>query len=306
VWFIDTALIEDAGLGGNVTFRDMVMQTTQAENRVSNAGLKIRRSQFLDLDGNGVQMAAHWASEIGAESQYWPQASITSLLLAGGATTAYDGSYYFARGHKVNPGNAAYGTYSNDLTGSAATENGVALAYPGACPIDESVSPEVALQNLTKVYKYMASIKSSNGKRPRNLRPGRLMVPPALMPRATQLCNAKFIAQTAGSGAGSGDVEAVVQMLGMGQPVSCPELGLALGGSDTTYYVAAKQAETSMLGALTYVEREPFAVRYYTGDGGGNGVDADLDRRDEYEWHVQGRNVATPGHPYLLFRCQKI
>jgi hypothetical protein len=94
----------------------------------------------------------------------------------------------------------------------------------------------------------------------------------------------------------------MIQMLGMGQPVMCPELGLAMGGSDTTYYVAAKQAETSLLGALTYIEREPFAVRYYTGDGGGTGVDADLDRRQEYEWHCQGRNVSGVGHPYLLFR----
>lgn len=308
-WFIDTAVIEDEGLGGNVTFRDMVMQTQQYENLYAGTGLKVRRSQFLDLDGNGVQMAAHWATEVGGESQYWPQASIAKIILAGSASTygtAYDGVAYFARSHYLNPANTGMGTYSTDLTGSAASENGIALAYPGACPIDESVSVEVALTNLTKVYKYMAGIKSSNGVRPRNLRPGKLLVPPALMPRATQLTNAKFIAQIAESAtsAGSGDVEALIASLGMGQPIMVPEIGLAMGGSDTTYYVAAKQAETSLLGALTYIEREPFTVRYYTGDGGGTGVDADLDRRQEYEWHCQGRNVAGYGHPYLMFKVR--
>lgn len=312
-WFLDTAIIENEEEGGNINFRDMVMQNTSYTNKYAGTGLKVRRSQFLDLDGNGVQMAAHWATEIGAESQYWPQKSISDAILAGGTGTAYDGKTFFANigsgaayPHPVNPSNTAFGVYSNDFTGAAATENSIANAYPGAVPIDTSVSVEVALTNLTKVYKYMAGIKSSNGLRSRNLRPGTLLVPPSLMPRATQLCNAKFIAQVAESStsAGSGDVEAMIQMLGMGQPVMCPELGAAMGGSDTTFYVVAKQAESSLLGALTYVEREPFAVRYYTGDGGGTGVDADLDRKQEYEWHCQGRNIAGYGHPYLIFRCK--
>ena len=57
------------------------------------------------------------------------------------------------------------------------------------------------------------------------------------------------------------------------------------------------------LGGLVYVEREPFHVTYYTGEGGGTGVSVDLDRTDTLEWHIKGRNVADYGHPYLIFKC---
>jgi hypothetical protein len=64
-----------------------------------------------------------------------------------------------------------------------------------------------------------------------------------------------------------------------------------------------EQVTGSQLGGLVYVEREAFSIRYYTGRGGGNGVDAILDRADELEWHTSGRNVGGYGHPYAIFKC---
>lgn len=300
-WFIETACIEDRGLGGNLGFREMAAKQTTFTNKYAGDGLRVKRSQFLDLDGNGFDMAANWARQVGAQSQYWPQKAVSQLILAGETGLAYDGLSYFNTAHYVNPANTSVGTFANLLTSSS---NG---AYPGACPIDTSVSVETALNNMGSVFKYIAGIKMPNGADPRNLRPWKILVPPSLVPRAAQLTDAKFIAQIAESGksAGSGDVSALIARLGFGTPVMAPELGASFtNGSDTTWYVLCKQAATSQLGALAYVEREPFTVRYYTGDGGGTGVDAILDRTQEYEWHVQGRNVAGYGHPYLLFKVK--
>lgn len=302
-WFTDTALIEALGDGGSMNFREMAMQQHSATNEYAGAGLRVKKDQFEDLDGKGIQMAAHWSAEIGKESQYWPQASVSALILAGETNLAYDGLAFFARGHYVNGRDDSDGTFSNLLAGSAATENGVSNLYPGALPIDDSVTTEVALVNLAKAYAYLASIKSPNGVRMRNLRPGKLIVPPRLFPRAVKLTSAKFLAEAASSGGGTADVAAYIASLGMGMPIQTPELGAAAGssGSDTSYYIQPKQAATSQLGSLVYVERQPFAVRYYTGMGGAN---ADLDRADVLEWHCKGRNVSTYGHPFLLFKVK--
>jgi hypothetical protein len=115
-----------------------------------------------------------------------------------------------------------------------------------------------------------------------------------------QLTNAKFIAQAAASGGGAADVEALIAALGYGEPVLVDEL--AGFESSTTYFVIAEAVTSSQLGGLVYIEREPFTIRYYTGRGGGNGVDAILDRIDELEWHTSGRNAVGYGHPYTVFK----
>jgi hypothetical protein len=74
---------------------------------------------------------------------------------------------------------------------------------------------------------------------------------------------------------------------------------------DTSYYVIAEQLGKSQLGGLVYVDREPFSIRYYTGRGGGNGVDAILDRSDMLEWHTSGCNIAGYGHPFLIFKVKR-
>jgi len=40
------------------------------------------------------------------------------------------------------------------------------------------------------------------------------------------------------------------------------------------------------------------------GRGGGTGVDAVLDRADVLEWHTSGRNIAAPGHWWLLAKVK--
>jgi hypothetical protein len=297
-WLLDSAKIEYVQ-EGNVEFEEMVMLTTEFEARNAAKGLKLTRNQFEDLDGNGVKLAANWSRQIGALAAYWPQKQVAAAILANG--TAYDAKAFFASDHPLNPFDTAAGSYAN----LHKTSGGASGA--GACPIDVSVTLEEAYENLAALFAYIRNIKQPNGEDPRLLRAVQLIVPTALLPRASQLTAASMIAMDSkGGGGGSADgVKAMLSTMGFKPPVEAPELGASFsGGSDTDFYVAVEEIGADDLGALTYVNREPFAVTYYSGSSGGNGLDAILSRSRELEWHVQGRNVVGYGHPYLLHKCK--
>jgi hypothetical protein len=291
-WLLDTARIQATGKGGgNIEFEDIVSQTQEYEHENAAAGLKIKKEQLEDLDGNGVEIASHWSRQIGAYASYWPQKQLAKAIIANPVT--YDTKRFFAVDHPVNPFNLSAGTYANLFTGSA---SGI---YPGALKIDDSVTVDVALGNLAKIIAYTASLRMPNGEDPRFLVLDKLFIPPRLAARAQQLTNAKFIAQIAGSGAASADVEAVIRNFGLGQPIVCPELQAAFGGSDTDFYVGMSELTTNPHGAFLYSNREPFSVLYY-----GPQNDAQLARIREFQWMTEGRNTIMPGHPYLLFKVQ--
>jgi len=289
-WLLDTARIKKTGKGGNIRFEDIVALTTEVEFENAGAGLKIKKEQFEDIDGNGIDYAAHWARQMGALGAYWPQKMLVAAMLANGTT--YDGTAFFSTAHPVNPFFTASGTYANLFTGSA---SGI---YPGATRIDSSVAIDVAVQNLAKIFAYIASIKMPNGEDPRFLRPAAIIGPPLMYPRLVQLANAKYIAQVAGSAAGTGDVEALINSFGIGQPIEAYELGSAFGGDDNTFYIAMEDITSNELGAFAYVPRTDFSILYY-----GEMNDAQLARIKEFQWMTEGRNNVLNGHPYLLFKC---
>lgn len=287
-WVLNTAQLEDQGDGGNIAFDDMTVLEAEFKPGTAGKGLKLRRQQFEDLDGNGVQLATEWSAQMGAQHAYWPQKQAATLLKDGhlASAVAYDGKPYFATDHPVNPKEVALGTYSNLFTGVR---------------IDSGVSADQALANLQTVFGNIAAIKMPNGKDPRMLRPRGILAGPSLFPRAVQVTQAKVIAQAATSGGGGADVEAVIRSMGFGEPTMADELeGYE---SNRTYFVIAEQITASELAGLVYIDREPFSIRYYTGRGGGTGVDAMLDRTDVLEWHSSGRNGMGYGHPFAIFKC---
>lgn len=294
-WLLDTARIERTIKGGGeVSFEDILSRTTEFENLNAAAGLMLKKEELEDHDGNGVQLAAHWARQMGAYAAYWPQKQLAVAMRANGVT--YDGLPFFTpigSPHLVNPFKAAAGSFANDFTGAPAG------TYPGAVPIDDSVTIDVAVNNIAKVIAYIAGIPMPNGEDPRNLRVNKILVPPALVTRAQQLTQAQFIAQAAASGGGSGDISAIISNWGFGQPVEAPELAAAFGGDDDTYYVLAEEITSNQLGAFVYVDREPFQMIMH-----GEMTDAELARQRRLQWTTEGRNVVGNGHPYLLFRCQ--
>jgi phage major head subunit gpT-like protein len=295
-WLLSTAQIRDEGKGGNIAFDDLVSTYTTMEPKMSGAGLKLFRPQFEDTDGQGLNLAAEWSSQIGAQMAYWPQEQAAYFLKNGhdvARFTGYDKKAFFATDHPVNPYRTTV-TFANLFTGAASGP------YPGALPIDESVTAEKALENLQKLFAYIASIRMPNGAQPRRLRPRFLLVPPRLIFRAVQLTQAKFIAQAvAGGGAASADVEALISALGFAMPQQVDEL--AGFEDDRTYFVACEQITSSQLGALVYLEREAYKINYY-----GPQTDAELSRKDELEWHCKGRNGLGAGHPFLLFKVKAV
>lgn len=289
-WLLDSARIQRTGKGGNLEFEDLVSKSVEYEHLNAAAGLRLKKEQLEDLDGNGVDLASSWSRQMGAYAAYWPQKMLAQAILAN--PTGYDGVSFFHASHPVNPFDSSAGTYKNVFTGAA---SGI---YPGAVPIDTSVTVDVAVANIAKVIAYTASLKMPNGEDPRFLKVGTILHPPALTARVQQITSAQYIAQAAASGGGSGDVSAVIRNFGFGAPVECPELGSAFGGSDTTYYVAMEEITSNELGAFIYLNREPFSITYH-----GPQTDAELARMREFQWTTEGRNVIGTGHPYLLFKC---
>lgn len=336
-WLLETATIEPIGptFTGGLSFEGLVTQTAEYPTFKHGKGIKVYRDQIEDLRGTGLDILSSWSSQIGNEMAYYPQRLAAQLILNGantdGSANAYDTVPYFAdnsthsiggvnvHGHPYNPFRPTLGGYSNWLHGSSSGN------YPGALPIDYSVTVDVALQNLGNLIAYIAGIKMPNGQDPRFLTPAFMLIPPKLAPRVRQLQNASFIAQAAATGGGSGDVKAVISGWGLGQPIVAQEfaattsytfnmpfqvastgntnfLSESVSGSDTSYYMFTEENNTSQLGGLLNVMRKPFKVTYYTGDAGGTGQMADLDRMDEFEYHVKGRMSVQYGHPYGVFR----
>lgn len=288
IWLIDTAKIRRLE-AGSMQFEDLVSTHKEYESAFAGAGMKLTKEQLEDVHngmpgGEGLELAGAWARQIAAQAAYWPQNQVAAAINAGAAagSLTYDGKPFFAADHHVNGLDAGDGSFSNLITGR---------------PIDASVTLDVALNHLQAVFAAMAAIPMPNGRDPRKLRPAAIIVPPALMARAQQLTNAKLLAQAAASGGGGADVEAVIRNWGIGQPVQADELGAAFGGSDTTYYIVGAEAGTSQIGALMYVDREPFNVLFH-----GPATDAELARQREFQWLTGGRNVVAYGHPYALFR----
>lgn len=293
-WLLNTAAIQYVNReGGEYEFETLLSATTEFENRTAEKGLELPKRKFDDHDDNGVELATHWARDMGAQAAYWPQKQVAAAIRNGESATAYDGKSFFATDHPVDPFDASKGTYANIFTSSASG------AYPGALPIGTDV--ETAFANLAKAEAYIRGIKMPNGEDPRGLRARAIIVPPALKERAMQLLKADFIAQAAlgGSAAATGDVRAVVQSRDVRELIVADELGAGIGGSDTDWYILAEQPGAAKLGPLLYLNREPFSIQFH-----GPMTSAELARRNKLQWTIHGRNVVGYGHPFLLFKCK--
>lgn len=289
-WIIPSAQFYNQGKGGKMTFDDMAMQLTTITSDTHNTGLEIDRNELLDADSHGVDFANAWASQVGSLMAIHPQRLVADAILAGTTSTCYDGQNFFSTSHPLNGIDTSNGTFSNLLDHATYGIDGSDIS--------------AAFTNLTKAIAQVRKVPLPNGRYFRNLRATAIIAPPALAPRVQQLTNAKFISQASGSGGGTSDVEAVIRSWGMSEPIEALELGTTSTNTDgdTAYYILAEDMGAPMMGPLVYMEREPFSIRFFTGAGGGDGVDAILDHTNKIEYHVQGRNTVAFGHPYLLFK----
>jgi phage major head subunit gpT-like protein len=304
IWTLDTAGIQyQDRLQGDTIFEELLATSQEYEWKAATGGLEVQKVELEDLDGGGIDQASEWSRQVGAYAAYWPQKQIATLIRNGGSSgfTSYDGQIFFSNAHPINVLASEVGTFANIFTGAAASTPATDpqdASYPGALPIDNSVTVDVALANLQKAIAYIRGIRMPNGEDPRGLKPAYILHPPALTARIQQLTQAKFIAQAGTGGAGAADISMVIGAWGLGMPVECAELGAGFtNGSDTDYYIVTEQMASSSLGALLYFNREPFSVIY-----NGPQTDAQLARAAKFQWKIAGRNLGAYGHPYLLFK----
>lgn len=306
-WLLSTAMLRRNGQGGNIRYGTLGQVKQSYRNGNFNDGLVVFRNQIEDLDGRGVQVASEWNRQIGADIAYFPQREVVTQLLNGETGTCYDALPFFSKLHPVNPLNPGSSLYANIFTGA------VSGAYPGALPIDESVSVDVALSNINKALAYISGIKMPNGVDPRFLTVNAILHPPKLRARVQQLTNARFIAQAATGGAGSGDVSAVVTDQALGDPICMAELGASqtyplddsgattISGDDTSYYLLCQERDASELGAMVWINREPVSIQFFSGLDGSN---VELAEARKMKWIAQGRATAGYGLPYFLFKVK--
>lgn len=317
-WLIDTASIErlspnDGGeTGGNLTFDTLSTVTQEYFPAHFGRAFKIGKLKLLNLLQSGVNPLNAWAKSTARYSAYIPQRETAITILNGANITSYDGVSFFNTAHPVHPLISGLGTYANLFTGSASG------SYPGACPIDSSVTIDVALNNLVKVFAYIeGAIAAPNGAGdPRMLRVEKVLYPPKLQGRVNQLLDAaSYIPQQSAGGAGSALTREVLKKFQLAEPQKVKEFDgnrsytfmgpngtpSTVTGSDTTYYVVCREASTTELGAFLLNQRLPFTMQTYSGEGGGvDGIDAILGRSNDIEYHNQGWFAVNPGHPYAF------
>lgn len=327
-WLFQTASIEqlspyDGGeTSGLMTFDDLQTFTTEYFPAKFGRGFKmsrIRWENFINGSSGQLDPLASWAGAMGEYRNYSPQRQISQLILNGANVTGYDGVPFWSTSHPTHPLISTMGTYANVFTGAASG------AYPGACPIDDSVSLETALINMAKILAYIttAVLQPNGAGDPRRLRPVAILHPVRMAPRVHMLLDAMYLPLSANSGGGSADIRPYFAKIGRIEPIQAPELGAAISytvpygaatglsttvtGSDTTFYILCEEATTTELGSLLVNKRQDWSMRTFAGaaGGGAEGLDAILSRSGDIESHFDGWFGYNLGHPFGIFQCKQ-
>lgn len=292
-WLLETAQIHPYGVGGGqMAFDSISAVYREITNEDSGSALELTKNEIEDnmLDpknhpglqqaGPALDYAGQWAKQMGGASAYYPQQRMFELIAdgeVGSISKAYDGQPYFGT-HVVNPYDSAAGSFKNLLTGAASG------TYPGACPIDDSVSLAVAIRNLAKAIAYIRTLTSPNGKK-RMLRVKYASAGPDLQLRLAEILKAKFYGA-------DGSTENMVSFYGI-EPVICDELA-----APGEWYLDCELINGEG-GAIIWQNRSPYVMNSYTPLN-----TWELQRLKKFTWSFDGRNAVAWGHPWLKFKMK--
>lgn len=180
--------------------------------------------------------------------------------------TCLDGLALFHDSHKVNPADAAAGTFDNNVGSTALTAN-----------------------NAASGRAMMMELKGPDGD-PINENPRMLVVPPALELTARKIAEADEIVF-------SGNANETNVYKGQYTVIVVPQLGAAFSGSDTTWFLAdTTDAEDR---GLIVQERDPVEIVSLFSP-----TDPQVFAKDEYQWGARARYTAAAGNPKKIFRFQ--
>jgi phage major head subunit gpT-like protein len=257
--------------GTELEFEDLVAQAYALTADNFGTGLRLYRNEIEDMT-TGNRPAA-WSAGAMSAAAYWPQRQVADLILNGKTRNGYDGKPFFDPNHPVNPFDDTRGTYANLFT---------------AKPLNPA--------NLAAGIAAMMSIPNPAGA-PRRLKPTMLVVDPSNQYNALTVTQAQVIATPTGNATTTfvAASNLIQSNYGLGQPLVIPELGDEPG----VWYLGVPAREDLFAAPFIYSERKPFELNSYAPM-----VQAELDRLNEFEWHLRGRNTTAYGDPYLFFRFE--
>jgi phage major head subunit gpT-like protein len=274
-WLLDSVQISNQGNGGNKRFDDMAAHSFSITNEEKGAGLRLFKSEIEDNQMrndpsvSAMDYALNWGRQAGAAAAYEPQRQMVALLKAGESATGYDGVPFFSASHPVTPGTTGGLTYANLYTGST---------YDVAGATDLTIAGTRFANALAAV----SGQKFINGI-PRYLKPTIVLAGTALDFRFRNLLGAKTINNT----------DNMIQSYGFEEPMILPEFD----DQPTSYYIGCEDILSDELGGLIYSDREAYTMNSFAPLSS-----AELMRHKAFEWTLDGRDGATYGHPFLLFK----
>ncbi len=282
-WLLETAKIVDEGLGGNKRFDDIAATYYEIVNKNSGAGLRLTTNEIRDnqMAAEGLRgmpamdFAASWAKQIGGHAAYWPQQLLIALLKAGTTALGYDGVAFFSTAHPINGFNTGLGTFSNRISGKP-----LSVVTSGVFDVPQMI------KNFSDVIATARGYLQPNGLA-RDVVFKYAVAGPDMMLPLSLLLEAKTF-----GGGQFGPNENIVSRWGI-EPIIFPEL------TETGVVYLVAEALPGEGGAFIFQERDPYTLTSYAPE-----TQAALNRRKEFEWHFDGRNAGSYGHPYLAVRVE--
>lgn len=285
VFALDMASLSDEGEGGNKRHDDLAAASLVIRNKNYGQRLVISRNELEDnaMHDETLQgmtpgfFAANWARLMGRQAALFPQRLMAKHLTDGETAIGFDGVPFFGA-HLVNVGAPSRGSYNNLLSGAASGE------YPGACPIDSSISLDVAATNLAKAIAYARTRPGEDGQ-PAYFKLKYVACGEGLRKRVHELLEHKLFT--------SGSIENALTNYGI-EPLVLREIPV----SDLSYYLVF-EVVAGVGGPFILQQRQPFTLSTFNDISS-----AELARQDRYEMIFDGRFGFGYGRPNFIFKCK--
>ena len=227
--------------------------------------LELDRNDILD-DQIGVFSLA--VPSMGEAVKKWPDDLVGAALIAGAATTCFDGQAFFSASHPKNLDDAGAGTFSN---------------Y-------SSAGKALTAANYAEIRAAMRSYVARDGK-PLGVNPNLLVVPPQLESAALQILHADFIAPAAAVGQGAANTVQTNVLKGTAEVLVVPQLA----GADTAWYLLDTRRPIKPF--VFQLRQAPSLVSYTSP------TDPEMFRRKKFIYGADSRGAAGYTLPFLAYKA---
>lgn len=263
-WMAKTAELEE--WVGPRTVQNIKGRVQTLRNKKYQHATKVERTRIED-DKIGIYMP--WMAEAGKRAALWPDKITVAAILAGEATTTYDGQFFFDTDHPVD---------MDDPT--SAVQSNLKTAFP------------LTADNLAQARAEFTMFKGEDGV-PMEIEPDTLFVPPQLYYKARQITGADVLGVQVSSGANTTSAASQTNVLkGLFNVVELPRLGTEA----LNWYVAHTG---SRIKPFLFQNRMAPELTFLN-----NPTDQNVFWDDEYVIGVRSRGAAGYGPWFLAMKCK--